>query len=875
MSDLQCRNHQHRVRSFFALLDKVVTEEADMFRRRLKVMRRQRDRECRHTRVQLRAHQAIYDGLCDKIMPVYPTIHDQRGTDYGIEFAAPAQLLRQQGHLKSTRHIEEGDLCRRIASGKTAIHIKRLAKAYIPFYRGMRMRTAFVLACMLLFASCIEPPLPPKEPLPSPWRSADVGDVGILGSATYTDGTFTLTASGFDIMREADEHHYAYQNWQGDLDIIARIDGIENTRTWLKSGVVIRESLEPGSRMAGMLSAYDRGMLFVTREEPDTHGPLKREENRQVSWVRIIRTHNQFHGYISDDGNHWTHIETREIDMPETIHVGLALASHDNTELATAHFTHTTIQDAPDTLPQDPPDPQPDPPSQEYYTHGASAPPHPIPTGPRHYISPHGSDTNPGTQSEPWQTFEHALAYLEPGSTLILQDGTYTRTNTGMLHINNLHGTSTQRITIMAENERQARIESEGYTSPIQVRDSTHLTIIGITAIHGDRSTDDGARSPHDIIQVRSSEHIKLKRMLAAYTNRYFNAHGIAVIDSQNVLVEESEVYHHHRHGIMGWQSRYLTFRRSYANSMNYETLPDGRHTGNPSGGDEGLSFYGSSSSIMENSIAENNNAGFQIHTASASDIGGNFAGGRHNRVLGCITIDTTQGQLVSNRISSGSGIMHRSEDNVFENCLSIGTRVYAMRTGHSRGTIHRSVTIYDTQNVIAQLIDLQDCTTLDKGCDWTVQNSLIWNNARRNIAMASRGYDHPFLVEYSNLYDNGGYTGSTYNGEDITNNAGRYRNNIHIEPTGSTLGSGPGQTLVYIPEDSNMKGAGKGGADIGANILYRYQNGELTTDRLWHPSTGAFPHGAIVEGINDHERSLSTLHTRLGVSQETLPHNY
>ena len=45
------------------------------------------------------------------------------------------------------------------------------------------------------------------------------------------------------------------------------------------------------------------------------------------------------------------------------------------------------------------------------------------------------------------------------------------------------------------------------------------------------------------------------------------------------------------------------------------------------------------------------------------------------------------------------------------------------------------------------------------------------------------------------------------------------------------------------------MKRAGDGGADIGATILYRYQDGVLTNMPLWNPTTGKFPHGALVAG--------------------------
>ena len=56
---------------------------------------------------------------------------------------------------------------------------------------------------------------------------------------------------------------------------------------------------------------------------------------------------------------------------------------------------------------------------------------------------------------------------------------------------------------------------------------------------------------------------------------------------------------------------------------------------------------------------------------------------------------------------------------------------------------------------------------------------------------------------------------------------------------------------------------------NIGANIVYRYENGALTSTPLWDPQTGAFPCGAIVPGINDGERRCATLHRRLNVDTD------
>jgi hypothetical protein len=76
------------------------------------------------------------------------------------------------------------------------------------------------------------------------------------------------------------------------------------------------------------------------------------------------------------------------------------------------------------------------------------------------------------------------------------------------------------------------------------------------------------------------------------------------------------------------------------------------------------------------------------------------------------------------------------------------------------------------------------------------------------------------------------------------------------------------GLCKVWIPTGSPMKRTGQNGMDIGANILYRYQNGILTTQPLWDPVAGRFPCGAIMAGVNDISgASCSNVHQRLNVN--------
>src|SRR5206468_4627574 len=72
--------------------------------------------------------------------------------------------------------------------------------------------------------------------LPSPMVDGDVGSVGVGGSATYADGTYTVNGAGADIYGSSDAFNFAYRTWSGDGTIIARVTSLQNTDANAKAG---------------------------------------------------------------------------------------------------------------------------------------------------------------------------------------------------------------------------------------------------------------------------------------------------------------------------------------------------------------------------------------------------------------------------------------------------------------------------------------------------------------------------------------------------------------------------------------------------------------------------------------------------------------
>ena len=147
----------------------------------------------------------------------------------------------------------------------------------------------------------------PAPPLSAPWDHQDIGHVGLVGSASCQSETFTVGASGTDIWGLADEFHYVFQPMSGDGEITARVVRMRHSDEWAKSGVMIRETLEAGSRYAHMFASADFGPAFEYRSQTDGRcgGGATNIVIRPPYLLKLERKGSAFTGSYSSDGAVW------------------------------------------------------------------------------------------------------------------------------------------------------------------------------------------------------------------------------------------------------------------------------------------------------------------------------------------------------------------------------------------------------------------------------------------------------------------------------------------------------------------------------------------------------------------------------------------
>ncbi|NIR64256.1 MAG: hypothetical protein GWO10_10900 [candidate division Zixibacteria bacterium] len=183
----------------------------------------------------------------------------------------------------------------------------------------------------------------------SGWQSQDIGAVTKSGSATVIDRySLTVEGNGNDIWETADAFHFFSKPVSGDVVISARVVSIDHPnnpdQTWVKGGVMIRETLEPGSKHAFMAMAPYPRATFQRRVETNQTSSSSHDNSHRVPyWVKIERKGNTFRGYHSPDGLEWFQEgPSVSISMSSEVYIGFAVTSHDNGVLARVLFDNVS-----------------------------------------------------------------------------------------------------------------------------------------------------------------------------------------------------------------------------------------------------------------------------------------------------------------------------------------------------------------------------------------------------------------------------------------------------------------------------------------------------------------------------------------------------
>ena len=716
---------------------------------------------------------------------------------------------------------------------------------------------------MLLISSCSSPSPISPNPKPEPEKPPLVSQVKITGIDTwqakalgnkltakieynndYYKREFKIDLDVKEAKTEPDNFLFLSNKLSslnlGDGEIVVRIASSSAAAT---VGLMMREGLKQGGKY--VFIALNANMLVFKSRLQDaampTESSLRLKGNLPI-WLKLKRMNNDFSGYYSLDGSTWKRLDSVTINMKPELNLGIAIASDNKARFKTI-LDSLSIH-------------------KNYY-----------------YLSPTGNDNASGSIDAPWQSFDYAVPRLRPGDVLVLQDGIYKDSNSGVLEVSEYskarNGSELAPITVRAQHERRALIRGEGKNYPVYIDKRSNWVIEGIAARNSDRGGSKAHRGhvffiKGDKTNIAASSNILLKRVLAYWPNRYGNNHGILVDYSQDIAIEEAEIYSFHRHGIDAYGSNRVVIRRAYINSNNQADRPGASSRSNgrsllTNGGDEAVALYGSSNSIVENSIAENRQTGFVVNGGiwPANSTTSNRFVARNNSFLGIISYKAVIGAGVNSREYYNH--LFQTTGNRFDNLLIINPEAGEYDAGRALNIFSvpelelNHLTIYTNYDGYARApkiksfmtrersdIKCRELTVNQNKCSFKLHNSIIWAEGKQNgssQAFSLGSKPSLNLIENNNIYGYGSAVGAD---DDISDSSGEFKNNLVQEPSGfKQYDNDVKRFLLWLPDASNMKNKADDGSDIGANIRKRYHNGVLTNEDLW--KNGEFPCGAEI----------------------------
>ena len=185
--------------------------------------------------------------------------------------------------------------------------------------------------------------------LPAGWADQDIGSPGRAGSASYTNGLWTIIGGGADIWNNSDQFNFCSNSLTGDGMIIARVTSQSGTDAFAQTGVMIRSNSAAGSPEAAVLITPASGVTF--RYRLTSGGSTAQTIASGVTtpiWVRLGRSTNTFTAAYSPDGISWTQLGSSQIiSMGNSVLAGLAVTAHNNALINTGQVANVLIVPGP------------------------------------------------------------------------------------------------------------------------------------------------------------------------------------------------------------------------------------------------------------------------------------------------------------------------------------------------------------------------------------------------------------------------------------------------------------------------------------------------------------------------------------------------
>ena len=178
--------------------------------------------------------------------------------------------------------------------------------------------------------------------LPAGWSIMDVGSGFLAGSASETNGVYTVQGAG-NVGSTADSFRFISQASGTNCELKLRMPTYQTT-TNSRSGIMIRESSAAGAKMA-VMSVNPNGSYSWQRRMALNNATATVTGTTAAApnvWLRLKRTGDTITGYSSTDGVSWTTVSSANFGMVSQVSFGVFVVTGSNGTLNTSTFDNVT-----------------------------------------------------------------------------------------------------------------------------------------------------------------------------------------------------------------------------------------------------------------------------------------------------------------------------------------------------------------------------------------------------------------------------------------------------------------------------------------------------------------------------------------------------
>lgn len=407
-----------------------------------------------------------------------------------------------------------------------------------------------------------------------------------------------------------------------------------------------------------------------------------------------------------------------------------------------------------------------------------------------------GSDGDTGASADAaWETFDYAWTQLAPGQTLVLLDGVYASSLAPTIS-----GSAGAPITIRAANDGGAIIDGQGVRNPCSLVGVSHLIVDGIQCRNLDT-----AESNSGTLTVDDSDNITIRRttLYEATDSSWL----LFIARSSDVLVEDVAGAGRSEGVFNAYLSTRVVFRRCFG------LLPD---SSVQSGATVAvIRLTTTHQSIVENCVGfGSDDPG--AYSPSGILVSGNSGGADDNRLLGNVLADIRSWAIW---IGSANTPM---QGTVLEDNVTLDVRYGMFQRADNRLQANR-LSFIGTE-IGSYALSLMASTSPEPGFE--INGSLhdsVFTGPGYGIGINGDTVPTSLDHDYNVLFG----PDPAFNGTIASENELIDTTEPLYDP--ATFGRG-----AYLFSPPNLASAGQSGGPIGAEVLKRYQDGELTCTPLW-----------------------------------------